>query len=485
VDFRPGAACHREQQPGPVEYGAVVVSVSDPAGEAAVFDAEVRHPDAAGGVSDQAAAESSSPVEGPSPAPTEEVAAESEWWAESTPTVRDELRSNQGGRTRAKAGLAAELEASRGGSNAADPAPAKAEEPFQSVQLVEDESDLEAFLDSRPDLAGTLPVPKTDGEALRNAELIRHLQAGDAAQQYVQGVAAAQAAEAAVGQAYEAMAVGDDPSQAVVALLATAGPDSPELAEVLESWAEDDPDGLDAFSDAAAAAVAHYQSEQAVQAQLADNEKQIADLLQQRHQAGLAAIERFAEGRPDADEYVPAMFELAVAAGVDLTDPATVEHKLAALYESARQLDPQAQPRKDLVTGRVNKSAAWEAEQQEAVLNASGGVLLRNPGEISRFNQAQEHRGIWADSSGRIHVTPKPDLEVVETFATPRIDRAQWEATEADRMGEAWERPSVRDQLHGRRDARGRYKAAQEAAEAARPGKEEGDPYWSYVAGFS
>jgi hypothetical protein len=71
-------------------------------------------------------------------------------------------------------------------------------------------------------------VPKTDGEALRNAELIRHLEAGDAAQQYVSATHMAQAAEQADDEA-EVPPVEDDDdeivtAQVVSAALGTTGP---------------------------------------------------------------------------------------------------------------------------------------------------------------------------------------------------------------------------------------------------------------------
>ena len=99
-------------------------------------------------------------------------------------------------------------------------------------------------------------------------------------------------------------------------------------------------------------------------------------------------------------------------------------------------------------------------------------------------------RGFDVTADGRVH--SRPDANAVTHLANTRsapgarVTPEQFDKQEQARLEAAWERPDLQAELHGKRDAKGRFLATKAAAEAARPAAEEaGDPYWNYIAGHS
>ena len=160
---------------------------------------------------------------------------------------------------------------------------------------------------------------------------------------------------------------------------------------------------------------------------------------------------------------------------MDPDAPGQLRERLTTLHELVQQGDSQ-----------VVGSAAWEAQQQANVLNAGSGLMRRNARAIAEFNERAAARGMWMDAAGDVHIQPVFDSEAIAANVQPRQTKDEWAAAEGERMREAWERPKVRDELFGKRNARAEYEANLRAAEAARQASGPEDYYeWQarYAAG--
>ena len=87
----------------------------------------------------------------------------------------------------------------------------------------------------------------------------------------------------------------------------------------------------------------------------------------------------------------------------------------------------------------------------------------------------------WADSTGYIHVRPQFDRDEITANLAPRQTKEEWAAAEAERMWDAWGRPSVRSDVLGKRDAKGRFQPIAKQVEEPRQPQPESDPYWDYI----
>lgn len=286
----------------------------------------------------------------------------------------------------------------------------------------------------------------------------------------------------AVDGAYEALAEGDPDTVAgaVADLIDSHGAASPVVHEFISEWQDSDPGAaLDWWGrvDAEARQLQAAITDQRIR----ENNAEIARLQQEQQAAIVAEFSKFLEGRPEARsvETAQQIYDLAVSRGINaMAGPGSLSDRLTVLHEATVQSDPD-----------VPGSAAWAAAEKERMLNsATGSRQLRNAKAIETFNANNAHRGMWADSSGHIHVQTVIDDDAVAANLQPRLTREQFSEVEGERLSRTWARPSARGELFGQKDmvAEGAARrAAREEAEASRQPSPWRDDYYGTAARYA
>jgi hypothetical protein len=265
-------------------------------------------------------------------------------------------------------------------------------------------------------------------------------------------------------------------------LLDAVGAGDERFREFIQSWGELDPESAQQW-------LADKDAEQ--RWEIYDATQEIAAAQQQAlddHEKKTEAMaEKWAEDNlEDAGKYLPDMQALAHTAGLDLSgDPAFVKTQPDTLAAAVRQLDAEATPRREALRTGWNVSAAWEQAEGDRILQAGGPPLRKRSESLEKFAARMAERGYSVDQNGGIHRLPDA-AEVssrANSFSKPgeRLSPEQWEAQEQERLSAAWGlRPSVRDELHGKRASAPRHAGAP-AQEP--PAGDPDDPggFWSYT----
>jgi hypothetical protein len=326
--------------------------------------------------------------------------------------------------------------------------PADEAEPSPGVgeQLVSDEQELENWLSENPTVAARFQPPKTDAAALAQAEIVRDLKR-------LQELEQASAAENAYSLAENAYAeiLGEDPvaaQQAVNTLISTVGLENPETKALLDFWQSEDPGAVSEWARVTADQIAQYQAYQ-TRAALDKNQAELAKVQEERQAAFAKATKEFQNSpRVDVERYGGKMAELAAASGLLDVDPQNAPAALAALHESARQLDPDAEPYRDL--DGVHQSASWERARQADMLNALPGTGSRLLSARSTKSLAQqiadwnsEHPNYQMDSRGHVTAMPVANIAEVERATRPHGVESQHQQAREQILADSL-RPSAR-----------------------------------------
>lgn len=262
------------------------------------------------------------------------------------------------------------------------------------------------------------------------------------------------------------------------ALVDAVGADDYRFGSFLESWQENDPEAAQEWL--VERQWANYREGQAALGEIRAMEAQAAA---DRAQATQKMMEEWGEAHPDAGRYGPLMAELAARAGIDLNAAGPEELKvlLDATYEGVRQTDEAAAPIRGALGTGWQTSEAWERAQADNILNA--GLSMRGRSETMEAFAARMHGlGFDVDVHGGVHSRPNWDQAIsrASDASVPggRLTPAQFDAQEQARLAEAWNLPTVQEELHGKRPSRSRTVEA-----TPTPASDPDDPggFWAYT----